>query len=59
MHRISAGSEFFMSQYIMVGDEIIVEGSDVSEYDLEVYICRHLGLPEPDKKRNGFLKRFL
>ena len=35
---------------IMVGDEIVVEGSDVVDHDLEVVICRHLGLPEPQKK---------
>jgi hypothetical protein len=41
---------------VMVGDDIVVEGSDVSEHDLEVVICRHLGLPEPEKK--GMLGRF-
>ena len=35
---------------VMVGDEIVVEGSDVSEHELEVCICRKLGLPEPEKK---------
>jgi len=40
----------------MVGDDIVVEGSDVSEHDLEVVICRHLGLSEPEKKR--MLDRF-
>ncbi len=40
---------------IMVGDEIIVEGSDVSEHELERCICRVLGLPEPEKK--GLLDR--
>ena len=42
---------------VMVGDEILVEGTDVSEHDLEVRICRHLGLPEPVKK--GMLDRLL
>lgn len=42
---------------IMVGDEIIVEGTDVSDHDLEVCICRQLGLPEPEKK--GFFDRLL
>jgi len=41
---------------VMVGDDIVVEGSDVSEHDLEVVICRHLGLSEPEKKR--MLDRF-
>lgn len=46
---------------VMVGDEILVEGSDVSYERLESAICRHLGLPEPmiGKKRivNRLLKR--
>ena len=40
---------------IMVGDEIVVEGSDIADHDLEVVICRHLGLPEPRKK--GVIER--
>jgi hypothetical protein len=40
---------------VMVGDEIVVEGTDVSELDLEKAICRHLGLPEPTRK--GFFGR--
>jgi len=32
---------------IMVGDEIVVEGSDVSEEELESVICRHLGISPP------------
>jgi hypothetical protein len=40
---------------VMVGDEIVVEGTDVSSIDLEKVICRHLGLPEPSKK--GFFGR--
>lgn len=39
---------------VMVGDEIVVEGTDMAEHDLEKVICRHLGLPEPRKK--GFLR---
>lgn len=35
---------------VMVGDEIVVEGTDVSDHDLEACICRQLGLPEPQKK---------
>ncbi len=41
---------------VMVGDEILAEGSDVAEFKLECCICRHLGLPEPEKK--GILSRF-
>ena len=35
---------------IMVGDDIVVEGSDISDHDLAVHICRKLGLAEPEKK---------
>jgi hypothetical protein len=40
---------------VMVGDEIVVEGADISDDKLEAVICRHLGLAEPQKK--GFLDR--
>jgi len=40
---------------IMVGDEIVVEGSNVSQEKLEKFICRCLGMPEPEKK--GILDR--
>ena len=42
---------------VMVGDEILVEGSDVPEDKLEATICRHLGLPAPEPKKKGFLGR--
>lgn len=42
---------------VMVGDEILVEGTDVADHDLETCICRHLGLPEPEKK--GLFDRLL
>ena len=42
---------------VMVGDEIVVEGTDVSEVDLEKVICRHLGLPEPQPRKKGFFGR--
>lgn len=32
---------------IMVGDEIIVEGTDVDDHVAEVAICKSLGLEEP------------
>jgi hypothetical protein len=32
----------------MVGEEIVVEGADVSDHEVEVSICRQLGLPEPN-----------
>ncbi len=42
---------------IMVGEEIVVEGADVAEDQLETVICRHLGLPEPEPPKKGFLGR--
>jgi hypothetical protein len=42
---------------VMVGDDIVVEGSDISDHDLETCICRKLGLPEPQKK--GLMDRLL
>jgi hypothetical protein len=44
---------------VMVGDEIVVEGSDIAEDKLEAAICRHLGLPEPVPVKKGFLARLL
>ena len=35
---------------VMVADEIVVEGADVPEDQLEAVICRHLGLPAPKQK---------
>jgi hypothetical protein len=35
---------------VLVGEEIAVEGADISEAKLEACICRHLGLPEPSAK---------
>jgi len=43
---------------IMVGGEIVVEGTDVEDHLLEAIICRHLGLPEPKPEKKGILKRF-
>jgi hypothetical protein len=42
---------------VMVGEEIVVEGADVEEHKLETVICRHLGLPEPEPPKKGFLGR--
>ncbi len=42
---------------VMVGDEILVEGTDVSEDMIEDAICRQLGLDGPPKK--GILSRLL
>ena len=32
---------------VMVGEEIVVEGSDVSDEKLESVICKYLGLSPP------------
>jgi len=44
---------------IMVGEEIITEGKDVDDYEVEAAICRQLVLPEPAKKKKGFLSKVL
>jgi len=43
-----------------VGEEIVVEGKDISEEELEAAIRRHLGLPElPPVEKKGLLNRML
>jgi hypothetical protein len=42
---------------VMVGEEIVVEGTDVAEDRLEAVICQHLGLPAPEPPKKGFLGR--
>jgi hypothetical protein len=42
---------------VMVGEEIVVEGSDVAEGQLEAVICRHLGLPGPAPTKQSFMRR--
>jgi hypothetical protein len=42
---------------VMVGDEIVVEGEDVPEHEVEVHICRQLGMPAPEQEKKGFLKK--
>ena len=44
-----------MAPAVMVGDEIVVEGSGISEDKLEAAICRHLGMPEPTARKKGIL----
>ena len=41
-----------MRSVVMVGDEIVVEGSDIPENKLEGTICKHLRLPAPQPKKN-------
>lgn len=40
---------------VMVGEEIVAEGSDVSEEKLESVICKHLCLPPPQPQKKGVL----
>jgi hypothetical protein len=42
---------------VMVAEEIVVEGSDIPEADLEAVICRHLGLPPPKAEKKGIIGR--
>jgi hypothetical protein len=42
---------------VMVAEEIVVEGSDVPEDELEEVICKHLGLPPPEPQKKGVLGR--
>ena len=53
------GLDLPVAPAVMVGDEIVVEGTDVSEPELEICICRHLGLPEPELPKKGMLHRLL
>jgi len=39
---------------VMVADEILVEGSNISQDKVEAAICRHLGLPEPEPEKKGY-----
>ena len=43
---------------VMVGEEIVVEGTGVKEEKLETVICEHLGIPLPKKDSKGLLSRF-
>lgn len=43
---------------VMVDEEIVVEGTDVSEEKLEAVICQHLGLPPPEPQKKGVVGRF-
>ncbi len=42
---------------VMVGEEIVVEVSDIQEDELEAVICRHLGLPPPEPQKKRLLGR--
>jgi hypothetical protein len=42
---------------VMVGEEIVVEGSNVSQEKVEAVICRSLGLAEPGPPKKGIFGR--
>ena len=42
---------------VMVGDEIVVEGTNVSAQEVEAAIRRHLGVAEPLAPKKGFFSR--
>jgi hypothetical protein len=42
---------------VMVGEEIVVEGANVSQEKVEEVICRHLGIAEPEHEKKGILGR--
>ena len=44
---------------VMVGEEIVVEGENVSEDKVEAVICRHLGISPPKPKRKSALEKLL
>lgn len=44
---------------VMVAEEIVVEGASISEREVELRICRHLGLPEPRPSKKGLLSRLM
>jgi hypothetical protein len=44
---------------IIMGDEILIEGSDITEDKLEAIIRKHLGLPPPERQKKGFFGRIL
>jgi hypothetical protein len=39
---------------VMVGDEIVAEGSDVSDEKLEAVICKHLVISEAEPQKKSF-----
>jgi hypothetical protein len=42
---------------VMVRDEIVVEGANVSEQEVEAVIRRHLGVAEPEASKKGLFSR--
>ena len=44
---------------VMVGDDIVGEGSDVAQNAIETAICRQLGLPPPKIEGKRFFNKLL
>ena len=44
---------------VMVGDEIVTEGSDVAQAAIEAAICRQLDLPPPKVEGKRFFNKLL
>ena len=42
---------------VMVGEEIVVEGTDIDQFIVEKEICKQLNLPTPDPENKGLLKK--
>jgi hypothetical protein len=42
---------------VLVGDEIVIEGSNISEDKVEAAVCRHLDLPAPEVQKIGIFER--
>jgi hypothetical protein len=42
---------------VMVGDEIVVEGANIGQFEIETAICKQLNLSPPEPQRKGFLKK--
>lgn len=42
---------------VMVGDEIVVEGSDIGQFEIETEICKQLNLPPPEPESKSLLKK--
>lgn len=42
---------------IMVGEDIVVEGSDIEQFEVESSICRQLNLHPPEPEKKGIFKK--
>ena len=49
--------DFPVAPAVMVGEKIVVEGSDIGQFEVEMEICKQLELPPPKLENKGFLKK--